>query len=171
MEDGWLHCNNQKGGDLLSSEQFEEFELQFEWRLEKGANSGIKYFVVPDRGLSLGHEYQLIDDANHQDAGLAQGKRLTASFYDVIARNPEVKPLPFGEVNHSRIVVRGDLVEHWLNGKQAVSYRCGSPEVKAAVSASKFKTTPRFGERLKGHILLQDHQSKVWFRSVKIRGN
>lgn len=169
VEDGWLHCNNQKGGDLLTVQKFDEFELEFEWKLDKGANSGVKYFVVKPRGLSLGHEYQLIDDANHPDAGLGDGKRRTACFYDVIARAPEIQPLPSGEINKSRIVVKGSKVEHWLNGQKAVEYECGSPEVRAAVEASKFKNTPNFGECLNGHILLQDHQSKAWFRNVKIR--
>ncbi len=168
-QEGWLHCSGEKAGDLLTKEKFEQFELQFEWKIEKGGNSGVKYFVVEPRGLSLGHEYQLIDDANHPDAGLAEGKRLTASFYDVIARRPDVKPLPFGEINTSKIVVRGNHVEHWLNGQKAVEYECGSAAVMGAVAASKFKSTPDFGKRLPGRIQLQDHQSKVWFRNIKIR--
>jgi len=169
VQEGWLHCSGEKAGDLLTKQRFEQFELQFEWKIEKGGNSGVKYFVVEPRGLSLGHEYQLIDDANHPDAGLAEGKRLTASFYDVIARRPDVKPRPFGEINTSRIVVRGNHVEHWLNGQMAVEYECGSTAVMGAVAASKFRSTQDFGKRLPGRIQLQDHQSKVWFRNIKIR--
>jgi hypothetical protein len=166
--DGWLYCSGEKGGDLLTKEKFEHFELKFEWKLEKGGNSGVKYFVIEPRGLAIGHEYQMIDDANHADAGMAEGKRLTASFYDVIARRPEIKPLPSGEINRSRIVVHGNHVEHWLNGQKAVEYECGSPEVLQAVAASKFKNTADFGKCLRGRIQLQDHQSKVWFRNIKI---
>ena len=76
---------------------------------------------------------------------------------------------PIGEINHSRILVKGNHVEHWLNGVEVLQYECGSPEVKAAVAESKFKNTAGFGERAKGHILLQDHNSQVWFRNIKIR--
>jgi hypothetical protein len=169
VQDGWLHCTGQKGGDLLTKEKYEQFELKFDWKIEKGGNSGLKYFVVEPRGLAIGHEYQIIDDANHSDARAAEGKRLTASFYDVIARNSEIAPRPFGETNSSRIVVRGNHVEHWLNGKKAVEYELGSPAVLEAVAQSKFKNTADFGKRLAGRIQLQDHQSKVWFRNMKIR--
>ena len=76
---------------------------------------------------------------------------------------------PPGEINQSRILVKGNHVEHWLNGVKVLEYECGSEVVKAAVAASKFKTTAGFGDKLTGHILLQDHQSEVWFRNVKIR--
>ena len=82
---------------------------------------------------------------------------------------PLPRPGPPGEINQSRILVKGNHVEHWLNGVKVLEYECGSEDVKAAVAASKFKTTAGFGSKLKGHILLQDHQSEVWFRNVKIR--
>jgi hypothetical protein len=168
-EDGWLHCQADKGGDIVSADLFDQFELQWEWKLVPGGNSGLKYFVLDNRPSALGHEYQMLDDELNPDGKVGSGKHVTASFYDVLP--PTVKPpsKPMGEINQSRILVRGNHVEHWLNGVKVVEYECGSEAVKAAVSASKFKTTPGFGMRAPGHILLQDHQSKVWFRNLKIR--
>jgi hypothetical protein len=169
VEDGWLHCLGEHGGDIVSEPQFDQFELVWEWKLAPGGNSGLKYFVSDTRSSALGHEYQMLDDDQHPDAKLGAGKRVTASFYDVL--KPTVKPpaKPMGEINQSRILVHGNHVEHWLNGVMVLEYEAGSEAVKTAVAASKFNKTPQFGERLKGHILLQDHESNVWFRNVKIR--
>lgn len=169
VEDGWLHCLGQHGGDIVSDGEYDQFELSWEWKLEPGGNSGVKYFVLDSRKAALGHEYQMLDDDLNPDGKLAHGKRVTAAFYDVL--KPAVKPptKPMGEINQSRIVVRGNHVEHWLNGVKVLEYECGSPEIKAAVADSKFKHTPGFGDRGKGHILLQDHESNVWFRNIKIR--
>ncbi len=93
---------------------------------------------------------------------------MTASFYDVL-KPTRVATKPAGAINQSRIVVRGNHVEHWLNGEKVLEYECGSEAVKAAVAQSKFKDTADFGNKIKGHILLQDHRSEVWFRNLKIR--
>ena len=110
----------------------------------------------------------MIDDANEPDAKLADGKRVTASFYDVL-KPSRVASKPAGEINQSRIIVKGNHVEHWLNGEKVLEYECGSPEVKEAVAKSKFKNVADFGNKIQGHILLQDHHSQVWFRDLKIR--
>ncbi len=169
VADGWLHCLGQKGGDILSDATYDQFDLQWDWKLAPRGNSGVKYFVLETRPSAIGHEYQLLDDDRHPDAKLGNGKRVTASFYDVL--KPTVKPptKPMGEINHSRILVKGNHVEHWLNGVKVLEYEAGSDAIKAAVAESKFKNTPGFGERVKGHILLQDHESQVWFSNVKIR--
>lgn len=169
VEDGWLHCLGKGGGDIISDAEFGDFELQWEWKMAPAGNSGVKYFVTETRNAALGHEYQMIDDERTGDADQADGKRVTASFYDVL--KPTVTPptRPAGEINQSRILVKGNHVEHWLNGVKVLEYECGSEAVKAAVAASKFKTTAGFGGKTKGHILLQDHQSEVWFHKVKIR--
>ena len=153
--------------DLITTNTYDNFELSFEWKVEPGGNSGLKYFVLEDRDSAIGHEYQIIDDQKHADAKIG-GHRQTAAFYDVLpATNRTTKPA--GEFNQSRIVVSGKHVEHWLNGTRVLQYELASPELQAAIDKSKFKGIERFGKPQKGHILLQDHGDRVWYRSVRIR--
>jgi len=155
-----------KGGGILTKGTYEQFDFRFEWKVAKGANSGVKYFIIRERG-SLGHEYQVIDDISHPDG--VRGNHQTASFYDVFAPAKD-KPLkPVGEFNTSRILVKGQTVKHFLNGKVVLSYELGSDEVKAAVARSKFRKLKVFGVRVAGHILLQDHGDEVWYRNIRIR--
>lgn len=174
VEDGWLHClgkggGNKGGGDIITDAEFNDFELQWEWKQPSAGNSGVKYFILESRKEALGHEYQMIDDKREPDAVRAGGKHLTATFYDVLATTIPAPLKPQGEINSSRILVKGNHVEHWLNGVKVLEYECGSEAVKAAVATSKFKTTAGFGDKVKGHLLLQDHNSEVWFRNVRIR--
>jgi len=169
-EDGWLHClGKQGGGDIISNSEFDNFDLQWEWKQVSGGNSGLKYFVTETRESPLGHEYQMIDDERNGDAKLAEGKRVTGSFYDVLKPERIDLTKPVGEVNRSRIIVQGNHVEHWLNGAKVLDYSCDSETLKTALQQSKFKNTRGFGQKIKGHILLQDHHSEVWFRNIKIR--
>jgi hypothetical protein len=168
VEDGWLHCLGNGGGDIITDAEFDDFELVWEWKQASAGNSGVKYFITETRNAAIGHEYQMIDEEREPDAKLADGKRVTASFYDVL-KPTRVATKPPGEINHSRILVQGNHVEHWLNGEKVLEYECGSDAMKRAVAVSKFKNTPGFGDKIKGHILLQDHHSEVWFRNVKLR--
>jgi hypothetical protein len=169
VEDGCLkHLASGGGGDIITDATFGDFELVWEWRLAPGANSGVKYFISETRGSALGHEYQLLARANPATVD-PPGKHVTAGFYDVLPTRIPIKLRPPGEFNESRILVRGSRVEHWLNGGLTLAYEPGSQEVKAAVAASKFKDVPGFGEKLRGHILLQDHGGEAWFRNVKLR--
>ena len=158
------HAAKGGGGDIITRSTYEQFDFRFEWKVAKGANSGVKYFIIRERG-SLGHEYQVIDDAGYPDGG----KHSTASFYDVLAPAKDKPIKPAGEFNTSRIVVKGQTVKHFLNGKVVLSYELGSDEVKAAVAKSKFRRLDVFGVRLAGHVLLQDHGGEVWYRNIRIR--
>jgi hypothetical protein len=156
-----------RSGDIVSKDTFEQFELVLDWRVAPGGNSGVKYFILEDLNSAIGHEYQLIDDAQHADAKVG-AHRQTAALYDVLpAADRPIKA--GGEWNTTRIVVRGQTAEHWLNGKKVLEYNLGSPMLKAAIQKSKFKDVARFGTRQNGHILLQDHNDQVWFRTIKIR--
>jgi len=170
IEDGWLHClGKEGGGDIVSDGEFDNFDLQWEWKNVPSGNSGLKYFVLETRESPLGHEYQMIDDERNSDAKLAKGKRVTGSFYDVLKpERIDLSKKP-GEINRSRVIVRGNHVEHWLNGAKVLEYSCDSEALKTALQQSKFKNTAAFGEKVRGHILLQDHHSEVWFRNIKIR--
>ena len=99
----------------------------------------------------------------------ANGKRGTASFYDVL--KPDLPPpiRPAGETNQSQIIVKGNHVEHWLNGKKVLEYSCSNELLSDAIANSKFKNTPGFSSKVRGHLLLQDHGGQVWFRNLKIR--
>jgi hypothetical protein len=165
VDNGWLKCLAKgRGGDIVTVDEFTDFELCWEWRLPPKANNGLKYFITEQRGAAIGHEYQMIDDTT-----IKPGKGSTASFYDVLAPKLD-KPLkPPGETNQSRIVVQGNHVEHWLNGAKVLQYELGSPEVLAAVARSKFKDVAGFGTKIKGRILLTDHGDEACFRNVKIR--
>jgi|SRR6266850_1832335 len=152
------------GGDIITTDEFNDFDFQWEWRIPPKANNGIKYFITEERSGAIGHEYQMIDES------LATAKKDgTASFYDVLPPSDD-KPLkPPGEWNHSRVLVQGNHVEHWLNGAKVLEYELGSEEVKAAVAKSKFRNVKDFGTKIKGHILLTDHHDEASFRNLKIR--
>jgi hypothetical protein len=164
---------SQQGGDLITVGKYDNFELQLEWRVSPGANSGIKYLIdesmVKSGYSGLGFEMQILDDEGHPDAKAGKnGNRTASALYDLIA--PTNKRLnAVGEWNQIRLIVQGNHVEHWLNGAKVVEFELGSPQLRALIADSKYKNIPRFGEVRKGHILLQDHGSEVWFRNIKLR--
>ncbi len=161
------------GGDIVTDDEYENFELTLEYRLTRGANSGIKYFVNTalntGNGSAIGNEFQLLDDAVHPDAKLGVNhNRTNAGLYDLIPpRNVRFNEI--GEWNRARIVVRGQHVEHWLNGFKTVEYERGTQLWRALVDHSKYVVWPDFGNAARGHILLQDHGNAVSFRSIKLR--
>ena len=153
--------------DIVTKDEFGDFELQLEWKIGEAGNSGIFYRGSEEYNHIYwsGPEYQLLDDIKAEDnktrltcAGAAYG----------IYPSPEGHLKPVGEWNSTRIIVRGMHVEHWLNGRKILEYDRGSDAFRAAVARSKFKDIPGFGEWADGHILLQEHGSVVSFRNVKI---
>jgi hypothetical protein len=162
------------GGDLITIDQFANFEFVLEWKISRAGNSGIKYLVsesLPPTGRgAISFEYQVLDDENHPDAkmGIA-GNRTSGALYDLIAPAAEKVLRPVGEFNETRIVVRGNLIEHWLNGRRVVAFDRSSEDYRGKLATSKFKTTKGFGEATRGHLLLQDHGDEVWYRNIRIR--
>ena len=167
IEDGCIrHLPKGQGGDIITTESYQEFELRWQWKVAQGANSGVKYFILEERGQAIGHEYQMIDDERHSDAKTGPLHQ-TGAFYDVLPPTQRAMR-PAGEWNESRIVVGATTIEHWLNGKRVLKYKLGSPEVVAGIARSKFKNVEGFGKSVPGHILLQDHGDEVWFRDIRI---
>ncbi len=161
------------GGDIVTLDQYGRFELIVEYNMTPGANSGIKYFVDTDlnkgEGSAIGCEFQILDDDVHPDAKAGvNGNRKNAGLYDLIPPQ-NLRFNGVGEWNRARILVRGQHVEHWLNGFKTVGYERGTQMWRALVDHSKYVVWPKFGEAPKGHILLQDHGHEVSFRSIKIR--
>jgi hypothetical protein len=169
VEEGGVIHRTAKAGDLFTAKEYGDFELSFAWKIAPGGNSGVKYRMQPYPGKGLlGPEYQLLDDSKHPDAKVGP-QRQSASLYDLVAPDAAAKQLKApGEWNESRIVVRGPLFEHWLNGALVVKMTVGSPEWESAHGKSKFKGVTDFARNPKGRIMLQDHGDEVWFRDLKI---
>jgi hypothetical protein len=157
-----------EGGDLLTEEQFENFELALEWKIREGGNSGIMFRVTEDteQTYETGPEMQVLDDERHRDGG----SRLTSagSNYGLHAA-PEGVVRPVGQWNAVRLVVNGAHVEHWLNGVKVVEYELWTPAWDSLVQASKFAQWPGYGRARRGHIALQDHGDWVAYRNITIR--
>jgi hypothetical protein len=159
---------NRSGGDIITIRTFKNFELSVDFMYTPGANSGIKYFI--DGKKNVGCEYQVLDDKLHPDAKLGiNGNRTLAGLYDLIPPKKDKKDNGPNNWNTAKIIVKGNHIEHWLNGQMTVSYERGSDAWKAAFATSKFTSNPNFGMASEGHILLQDHGDKVSYRNIKIR--
>lgn len=161
------------GGDIVTTRMYKSFVLTVDFKITEGANSGIKYFVNPGlnkgEGSAIGCEFQILDDAKHPDAKLGvKGNRKLGSLYDLIPA-PENKPFRKGEFNRAMVVVKGNHVEHWLNGVKLLEYTRNNEMWNALAAYSKYKDWENFGNAEEGNILLQDHGDDVWFKNVKIQ--
>lgn len=147
---------------IVTVDEFGDFALSFEWKIAPGGNSGLKYRVQRYGARLLGCEYQIFDDIG----GRATPRQHTASLYGLYEPAEDCRPKPAGEWNDARIVVRGDRIEHWLNGRRAVVATVGDADWNARVAESKFDDREGFGTNRRGRLMLTDHGSEVWFRNV-----
>lgn len=175
-------AESENGGDIVTTKKYENFELEVDFKITKGANSGIKYFVDTElnkgKGSSIGCEFQILDDQHHPDAKMGtNGNRTLASLYDLITANAHnfnpyestKKRVNKYAWNRARILVNGADVEHYLNGILVVKYNRSGKQWKDQVAASKYKDWPNFGEAKAGNILLQDHGDQVFYKNIKIK--
>lgn len=161
-----------EGGDLITVENFNDYELYFEWRVEESGNTGLKYNVSEEISLNhgvsaLGFEYQLGDDSNLTKE--RKPSHLVGSLYDLFPTKNKVEINPINEFNKSRLLVQGNHVEHWLNGEKVLEFEFGSKELDSAYKISKFNKVPDFHKKRKAHLVLQNHKDDAWFRNIKIR--
>lgn len=165
VDDGTLHKPaGKRPGDIMTVDTYENFEFSWEWKLNAGGNNGVKYFITKERNAAVGHEYQMIDDTVVKDPFSSN-----ASFYLIVEPVADKPNKPMGQWNASRLVVRDNHVEHWLNGRKVLEYTCGSPAIMEKVPQTKFNKYPGFGNKTVGHILLTDHSDPCWYRNLKIR--
>ncbi|KAB7729059.1 DUF1080 domain-containing protein [Rudanella paleaurantiibacter] len=175
IDDGAIHFTGGRGaGDLVTDKEYGDFELEIEWKISEKGNSGIIYHVNEDpkygATYSTGPEMQVLDDAKHPDsfAGSA-GNHKAGSLYDMLPPNDLTAVKPAGEWNKAKLVIKDGRAEHYLNGKKIVEYATNGPEWDKMVANSKFKSWEGFGKFAKGHLALQDHGDKVWYRNIRIR--
>lgn len=156
------------GGDLMTVDQFTDFELRLEWKISKGGNSGIIFRVGGDteNPWETGPEFQVLDNAGHKD-----GRTPLTSAGSNYAVHAPVKDVtkPVGEWNDVRLSVKGTHVEHWMNGVKLLEYEIGGPDWEQRVKASKFAPMPGYGRQPGGYIALQDHGDVVSYRNIRIR--
>jgi hypothetical protein len=156
------------GGDLITRDRFADFELELEWRISEGGNSGIMYRVGEGRPSTwhTGPEMQVLDDDRHADGRIPSHR--AGALYDLTEPPPGITR-PVGDWNHVRIRVQGDHLQQWLNGVATADLVIGSDDWNRRLAASKFRDMPDFASRREGHIALQDHGDRVWYRGIRVR--
>ena len=174
VPEGWvitksaeLHFIGKGKGDIITVGQFDNFELELEWKISEGGNSGIFFRASEDekKAYLTAPEMQVVDNKKHKDGkspltAAGSNYALHAPFADVTHEA--------GQYNKVRIIADGNHIEHWMNGQKLLEYEIDSPEWKELVANSKFNKMPKYGTIKKGHIALQDHGDKVWYRNIRI---
>ena len=157
-----------KRSDIITTDQYDNFELSVDWKISKQGNSGIMYHVTEefDAAYKSGPEYQIIDDIGFPEH-LEEWQKTGADYAMHLTTSRPTKPV--GEYNHTVIKVNGTHVEHWLNGVKIVEFEAWTPEWNALKAKGKWKDAPGYGLAKKGYIALQDHGSEVWFKNIKLR--
>ena len=174
VKDSALYCagsttdKSDRRADLITTGQYENFDLTLDWKIAPKGNSGVMYLVTEDSSAAYltGPEYQIIDDENFPEK--LEDWQKTGSNY-AMHTAPAARPNPPGQWNHTRIVVNKGHVEHWLNGEKVVDYQLGDEDWQKRKAAGKLKDAASSGLAKKGHIALQDHGSEAWFKNIKIK--
>ena len=175
VDDGAIMYTGARGGsDLVTDKEYGDFELEVEWKIAEGGNSGIIFHVHEDpqykATYQTGPEMQVLDDERHPDAKQGRdGNRTSGALYDIQKPVTPNAAKPAGEWNKARLVIKNGRGEHYLNGKKVADYPTSGPEWDAMIAESKFKDWKGFGKYPTGHIALQDHGNKVWYRNIRIR--
>jgi hypothetical protein len=169
---GWQAIDSEltrvgQAGDIVTIDEFDDFELTLDWKLSPNGNSGVFYRVTEDDDVMwhTAPEYQIIDNAYKEPLKPGQ---YTGANYDLHPPSRDVTK-PIGAWNQTRLLVRGAHVEHWLNGVKVVEYELWTADWERRVRASKFKDYVNYGRTRRGHIGLQDHGDRAAYRNIKIR--
>ncbi len=174
VDNGAIHLASGGAGDLVTDKEYGNFELEVEWKIAEGGNSGIIYHVHEDSKFkatyNTGPEMQVLDNERHPDAKQGRdGNRTAGALYDLQKPITAGAAKPAGEWNKARLVINNGKAEQYLNGKKTAEYPTSGPEWDKMVAESKFKGWEGFGKYDKGRLALQDHGNKVWFRNIRIR--
>jgi hypothetical protein len=158
------------GGDIVTDEEYDNFHLKVDWKIDTAGNSGIMFYVKEDpqieRTFHTGPEMQVLDNAAHPDAKIIRHR--AGDLYDLITSTPEtVKPA--GEWNHAEIMSKDSTLELYLNGSKVVSTKMWDDNWRKMIAGSKFRKWKTFGAFQKGRIAIQDHGNRVWYRNIMIK--